>query len=107
VPSIVTTQDVAHVQADRGETRSRCRVVDEYDGDTLSEKHGHLQTTAHPGELEPFFNGAWSIFDVLEMNFRYGGYDPDELRALVVGVKSRFYPQMGKLYKWRIEAATR
>ena len=34
-------------------------------------------------------------------------FDPDELRALVVGVKSGFYPQMGKLYKRRIEAATR
>jgi hypothetical protein len=29
------------------------------------------------------------------------------LRDLVVGVKSRFYPQMGKLYKRRIEAAER
>ena len=71
------------------------------------EKHAHLQTTADPGELEPFFNGAWSIFDVLEMNFRYRRYDPDELRDLVVGVKSRFYPQMGKPYERRVEAATR
>jgi hypothetical protein len=59
------------------------------------------------GELEPFFNGAWSIFDVLEMNFRYGGYDPDELRDFVAGVESQLYPQMGKLYKRRIEAAAR
>jgi hypothetical protein len=70
------------------------------------------ETSAPPddltqGELEPFFNDAWSIFDVLEMNFRYGGYDPDELRDFVVGVESQLYPQMGKLYKRRIEAAAR
>jgi hypothetical protein len=29
VPSIVTTLDVTSVQAERGKTRSRCRVVDE------------------------------------------------------------------------------
>ena len=70
-------------------------------------KHAPLQATAHAGALEPFFNGAWSFFDVLEMNFRYRGYDPGELRDLVVGVKSRFYPQMGKPYERRVEAATR
>ena len=41
------------------------------------------------------------------MNFRYGDYDPDELRDFVVGVESQLYPQMGKLYKRRIEAAAR
>lgn len=108
MPSIVTTQDVTSVYARRGKNRIRYRVVDEYDGDTLSGRN--TRTSRRPltqGELEPFFNRAWSIFDVLEMNFRYGGYDPDELRDFVVGVASQLYPQMGELYKPRIEAAAR
>ena len=83
-------------------------MVDEYDGETLSGRN--TRTSRRPltqGELEPFFNGAWSIFDVLEMNFRCGGCDPDELRDFVVGVGSQFHPQIRKLYKRRIEAAAR
>ena len=56
------------------------------------------------GELETFFNGAWSIFDVLEMNFGDRGYDRDDMLGFVVGVESQFYPQIGKLYQRRIEA---
>jgi len=80
-------------------------VVDEYDGDTLSGRN--TRTSARPlslGELEAFFNGAWSIFDVLAMNFRHRGYDRDDLLGFVVDVESQFYPQIGELYQRRIEA---
>jgi hypothetical protein len=59
VPSIVTTQDVTSVYARRGKNHIRYRVVDEYDGDTLSGRN--TRTSRRPltqGELEPFFNGA-------------------------------------------------
>jgi hypothetical protein len=51
-----------------------------------------------------FFNGAWSIFDVLAMNFGHSGYDRSELLGFVAGVESQFYPQIGALYGRRIEA---
>jgi len=105
VPSIVTPQGGTSVYARRGKNRMRYRVVDEHAGDTLSERNTRTSRRALTlGELEAFFNGAWSIFDVLEMNFRYGGYDRDELLAFVVGVESQLYPQIGKLYERRIEA---
>jgi hypothetical protein len=100
-----TTHDVTSVYARRGKNRIYYRVVDEYDGDTLSGRS--TRTSARPlslGELEAFFNGAWSIFDVLAMNFRHRGYDRDDLLGFVVDVESQFYPQIGELYERRIEA---
>ena len=100
-----TTQDVTSVYARRGKNRIRYRVVDEYEGGTLSGRS--TRTSRRPltlGELEAFFNGAWSIFNVLAMNFGHSGYDRDQLLDFVVGVESQFYPQIGKLYERRIEA---
>jgi hypothetical protein len=100
-----TTQDVTSVYARRGKNRIRYRVVDEYYGDTLSGKN--TRTSARPltlGGLEAFFNGAWSIFDVLDMNFGHDGYNLDRMLRFVVGVESEFYPQIGELYERRIEA---
>jgi len=100
-----TTQDVTSVYARRGKNRIYYRVVDEYDGDTLSGRNTRTSARALSlGELEAFFNGAWSIFDVLAMNFRHTGYDRDDLLGFVVGVESQFYPQIGELYERRIEA---
>ena len=99
-----TTQDVTSVYARRGKRRIYYRAVDEYEGETLFEKN--TRTSTRPltlGELEVFFNGAWSIFDVLAMNFDHSGYDRNELLGFVVGVESQFYPQIGALYKRRIE----
>ena len=55
------TQDVTSVFARRGKHRIYYRAVDEYDGDTLSGRS--TRTATRPltlGELEAFFNGAWS-----------------------------------------------
>ena len=100
-----TTQDVTSVYARRGKNRIRYRVVDEYEGGTLSGRN--TRSSARPlslGKLESFFNGAWSIFEVLAMNFRDREYDRDQLLGFVVGVESQFYPQIGELYERRIEA---
>ena len=100
-----TTQDVTSVYARRGKKRIYYRVVDEYDGDTLSGRNTRTSARALSlGELEAFFNDAWSIFDVLAMNFRHSGYDRDDLLRFVVDVESQFYPQIGELYERRIEA---
>jgi hypothetical protein len=100
-----TTQDVTSVYARRGKNRIRYRVVDEYDGGTLS--GSNVRTSVRPltlGDLETFFNGAWSIFGVLAMNFGGGGYDLEQMLNFVVSVDSPFYPQIGELYKRRIQA---
>ncbi len=100
-----TTQDVTSVYARRGKNRIRYRVVDEYDGDTLS--GSNVRTSVTPltlGDLESFFNSAWSIFGVLAMNFGRDGYDLDQMLKFVVSVNSQFYPQIGELYQRRIEA---
>lgn len=99
-----TTQDVTSVYARRCKNRIHYRVVDEYEGETLSERS--TRTSVKPltlGELEEFFNGAWSIFEVLEMNFGDDGYDVDEMQGFVVRVSSEFYPQIESLYRTRID----
>jgi hypothetical protein len=99
------TQDVTSVYARRGKNRIHYRVVDEYEGDTLSGKN--TRTSTRPltlSELEIFVNRAWSIFDVLEMNFDNDGYDLNRMLRFVVGVESEFYSQIGELYERRIEA---
>ena len=52
-----------------GKDRIRYRVVDEYNGDTLSEKRA--RSSKRPlslGELIAFFLAAWPLREVLEMN---------------------------------------
>ena len=52
-----------------GKDRTRYRVVDEYWGDTLSEKR--TRSSKRPlslGELIAFFLAAWPLREVLEMN---------------------------------------
>lgn len=98
-----TTQDVTCVYARRGKDRIHYRVVDEYEGDTLSGKS--TRTSTQPlslGELEEFFNGAWSILEVLDMNFSDHGHDEDEMQGFVVALESEFYPQFDQLYRARI-----
>lgn len=100
-----TTQDVTCVYARRTKHRIHYRVVDEYGGDTLS--HPTTRTSVKPltlGELESFFNKAWSLIDVLDMNFSDEGYDLDEMQDFVVKIESEFYPEIETLYRHRIAA---
>lgn len=100
-----TTQDVTCVYARRGKDRIRYRVVDEYEGDTLSGPRERTSTRPlTPGQLADFFDGAWSVFDVLAMNFGHRGYDEAQMQRFIVEVGSRFYPELGKLYRSRIRA---
>ncbi len=97
------TQDVTSVYARRGKRRIYYRVVDEYEGETLWGKG--TRTSARPlslGELERFFDGAWSVLGVIAMNY---GDDCDPVKALafVTDAHSPFYPDFGRLVRWRIE----
>ena len=98
-----TTRDVTCVYARRGKHRTYYRVVDEYGGETLSRRN--TRTSIRPltlGQLETFFNGAWSIFAVLAANFADEGYDLDQMQHFVVDVDSEFYPNLERLYRKRI-----
>jgi hypothetical protein len=98
-----TTQDVTCVCARRGKNRIHYRVVDEYGGDTLSGRN--TRTSIRPltlGQLETFFNGAWSIFEVLDANYGDDGYNLDEMQSFVVSIDSEFYPDLGWQYRRRI-----
>ena len=97
-----TTRDVTSVYARRGRSRIHYRVVDVYEGDTLSEKR--TRTSTRPltlGQLETFFNGAWPLLAVLDMNFADTGYDLGEMPRLV-DVDSQFCPDLEELYVQRI-----
>lgn len=98
-----TTQDVTSVYARRGKHRIHYRVVDEYEGDTLSGRDARTSTRPLTlGELETLFNGAWPIFDVLTMNFADDGFVIEDMLAFT-RVESQFYPQIGTLYRRRIK----
>ncbi|MCG7980278.1 MAG: hypothetical protein N0E58_19380 [Candidatus Thiodiazotropha endolucinida] len=103
-----TTYDVTVVRATLINQQIHYRVVDEYDDDTLSNKTEC--TSSKPltlGELEAFLNGAWTLFDVLDMNFQHVDYDLDSMLDFVMP-SSEFYPDFGTLYHnriiaWRLE----
>jgi len=94
-----TTYDVTSVYARRGTSTIHYRVVDEYNGDTLTGPH--TQESAAPltlGELENFFMGAWSLMDVLEMN-----YEGDVEQMLgFFRATSEFYPDLDRLLRKRV-----
>jgi len=100
-----TTQDVTCVYARRGKNRIYYRVVDEYEGETLCGRTA--RTSARPltlAALEEFFNGAWSVFSVLGMNFRTDECDERRIQRFVVAADSSFYTDFEKLYRARIHA---
>ena len=95
-----TTRDVTSVYARRTPLGIRYRVVDEYDGDTLSGETECL--AAGPltlGELTDFFLAAWRLDQVLDMN----DLDEEESQDFVQP-SSEFYPQFPALISQKIHA---
>ena len=96
-----TTFDVTCVYARPSHGVIHYRVVDEYGGDTLqgpSESQSKVPMTL--GEFTEFFLGAWSLIDVLEMNF-----EGDEEGALdFFSADSDFYPDLDRLCRRRVRA---
>jgi hypothetical protein len=82
-----------------GKDRIRYRVVDEYNGDTLSEKR--TRSSKRPlslGELIDFFLGAWPLQEVLEMNELDRDGAQDFTRP-----SSEVYPQFEAAIRARID----
>jgi hypothetical protein len=94
-----TTGDVTSVYAKAGKDRILYRVVDEYDGDTLTEKR--TRSSKRPlslGELIEYFLAAWPLQDVLEMN----ELDREGAQAFT-RPSSEFYPQFAAAIRARID----
>ncbi|MDA1327188.1 MAG: hypothetical protein O3C34_20910 [Proteobacteria bacterium] len=98
-----TTQDVTCVYAGRGKDRIGYRVVDEYDGDTLSgEADCSSKLPLTLGELTTYFLTAWDLLAVLDMNFEGEGYPRESVYGFFEAT-SEFYPDFGKLVRHRVE----
>ncbi len=96
-----TTSDVTSVYARPLGRRIAYRVVDEYDGDTLS-GNGE-RTSLKPltmGVLLDFFLGAWDLYACLECNFE------DDLEGMLgfFSADSAFYPYLGRALHDRVLA---
>jgi hypothetical protein len=94
-----TTFDVTSVYARREASAIHYRVVDEYDGGTLTGPD--TRQSVEPltlGELEDFFMDAWSLQEVLESNF---GDDVDAMLGFFRAT-SEFYPDLDRLLRQRV-----
>ena len=87
-----TTQDVTCVYARPLAGRISYRIVDEYNGDTLSGRQ--TRTSVKPltlGELVAFFLQGWNLLGCLDHNFCEYGYPRDEVHGFVEDASSSFY----------------
>jgi hypothetical protein len=93
------TSNVTSVYAKAGKDRIRYRVVDEYNGETLSEKR--TRSSKPPlslGELTEWFLAAWPLQEVLEMNELDRDGAQDFTRP-----SSEVYPQFEAAIRARID----
>ena len=87
------TSDVTCVYAKRGKNRIYYQVVDEYDGETLSNRG--IRTSKRPltlRELVDFFLGSWNLLQVLNVNFWEHAYPPARVHGFLNVISSDFYP---------------
>ncbi len=103
-----TTQDVICVYARPvGSTGKRIayRIVDEYDGETLTEPY--TRTSTKPLTLEQlvdFFMNGWQLLEVLGFNFEDSGYNREAAQSFITQASSSFYPEFEDLIRARIDA---
>ena len=89
-----TTMDVTCIFASPTAEGISFRVVDEYEGETLSQPAQMI--AGEPlklRELINFFFSCWDLTGCLEGNFADWGYPRDEIHSFIVSANSDFYPQ--------------
>ena len=94
-----TTGDVTSVYARVVGKRIAYRVVDEYQGDTLSDRT--RRTSSRPltmGQMIEYFLGAWDLYLCLESNFEG---DLEEMLGFFEG-ESEFYPNLDSELRRRV-----
>jgi hypothetical protein len=91
-----TTQDVTCVYARPLGKRIAYRIVDEYNGETIT---GRAERTSLApldlGALIKFFINGWELLECLEHNFGEHGYPREEVHAFIVDASSSFYSEFG------------
>lgn len=100
-----TTQDVPCVYARQVGQRIRYRVVDEYNGSTLSGTG--VRTSVKPlklGQLVDFFLDSWDLIACLDCNFESDGYPSDEIHGFIVDASSSFYAEFGSEVRARVNS---
>jgi len=99
-----TTQDVTSVFASLRNNQIHYRVVDEYEGETLSEENEVLKDIPMTlGEITDFFLDTWPLFEVLEMNFGITHLYPEDVKYFIRDASSSFYAQFGELIDLKVD----
>ena len=92
-----TTRDVTCVYARPLGRRIAYRIVDEYNGDTIT---GTAERTSLAplslGALVKFFIHGWDVLGCLDYNFGEDGYPREEVHAFIVDASSSFYSEFGQ-----------
>jgi hypothetical protein len=92
-----TTRDVTCVYARPLGRRIAHRIVDEYNGDTVT---GTAERTSLAplslGALVKFFIHGWDLLGCLDYNFGEDGYPREEVHAFIVDASSSFYSEFGQ-----------
>ena len=97
-----TTQDVTCVYARQAGDAIDLRVVDEYDGETLSSERGRrCPEPLSLSELTRFFLSRWNLLGVLQMNFEHDAFGSDEEVLAFFRASSDFYPEFDDLLRYR------
>ncbi len=96
-----TMSDATSIYARRKGKRIAYRVVDEYEGDTLSSRT--TRTSTQPltmGELLDFFLRAWDLYEILQLNYE------NDLESMLCffGAESAFYPCLDQSLRERVRA---
>ena len=92
-----TTQDVTAIYARPLGKRIAYRIVDEYQGGTISGRS--TRTSTRPLSLEElvqFFIDGWELLDCLDSNYESKGYDREEIHGFIEEATSDFYPEFGE-----------
>lgn len=91
-----TTSDVTCVYARRHGKQIHYRVVDEYEGETLT--GAATRRSIRPLTLRGLLDlllGSWDLLEVLDANFADHGYPEDEVHGFIVDASSSFYAEFG------------
>jgi hypothetical protein len=102
-----TTQDVTCAYARQEKDRIILRVVDEYDGDTLSgRKTRSARQPLSLAQFVGFFLGAWDLCFSIQLNFEGDGYPEGEVFGFFRG-SSDFYPEFDHTLRRRVRTFVR
>lgn len=100
-----TTRDVTCVYARQVGKRIAYRIVDEYNGDTVTGVASRTSTTPLTlAALLDFFLNGWDLLGCLDFNFSDYQYPREEVHDFIVDASSSFYGQFGEAITARVDA---